>query len=161
MAMTRVEASVEVNAPVAEVFAYASDWRRWEEWWQGVSDFRPTTVVTRGNGTRYAYKAWIAGIKMNLETEIHDFVENVGWKGAVTKGPPHRTEWVFEDNGETTRLTYILEYALPVPWLGPLLDSLLMRPGWQRMLEKSLNNLKSRFEGPGRTEPVEGKPAGA
>lgn len=161
MAMTRVEASVDINAPVAEVFAFGSDWRHWEDWWHGVSEFRPTTEVTRGNGTRYAYKAWIAGVTMNLETEVHDFVENVGWKGVVTKGPPHRTQWVFEGKGDTTRLTYILEYSLPVPLLGPLLDSLLMRPGWQRMLERSLKNLKNHFEGQGRSAPTDARATGA
>jgi uncharacterized membrane protein len=145
-AMKRIEASVLVNAPIEEVFAYASDWRRWEEWWQGVSNFRPTTTTDRGNGTRYAYKAWIAGMSMNLETEIHDFAENVGWKGIATKGPPHRTQWVFEPKDEKTKLTYILEYDLPWPILGPILDALLMRPGWQRMLTRSLENLKIYFE---------------
>jgi len=144
--MTRVEASVDVRAPLADVFAYASDWRKWEDWWEGVSDFKPTTELTRGNGTRYAYKAWIAGITLNLETEIHEFTENVGWTGVVIKGPPHRTQWVFEARGDVTRLTYILDYRLPIPVLGPLLDSLLMRPGWRRRLEKSLQNLRVFFE---------------
>lgn len=148
MAMTRVEASVEIAAPVPEVFAYASNWRRWEEWWLGVSDIRPTTGPTRGNGTRYAYKAWIGGLKLGVETEIHDFVENVGGRGIVTKGTPHTTRWVFEPAGTGTGLTYILEYRIPVPLLGPLLDSLLMRPGWQRRLERSLANLKTRFGRP-------------
>lgn len=148
MSMTRVEASVEIAAPLQEVFAYASDWRKWEEWWLGVSDFRPTTEVTRGNGTRYAYKAWIAGLTLDLETEIHDFVENVGWQGVVTKGTPHTTRWVFGPAGAGTRLTYILEYRIPVPVLGSLLDSLIMRPGWQRRLERSLANLKARLEAP-------------
>ena len=147
MNMTQVESSVEINAPVPEVFSYASDWRHWEEWWQGASAFRPTTEVSRGNGARYAYKAWMAGLRVNIETEVHDFVENAGWRGEVTKGPPHRTRWVFEAMGERTRFTYILEYTLPVPLLGPLLDSLLMRPGWKRMLDNSLRNLKARFEG--------------
>ena len=144
--MTRVEATVDINAPVEEVFAFASDWRRWGDWWEGVSGFRPTTELTRGNGTRYAYKAWVAGVTLNLETEIHDFVENVGWRGVVTKGPPHTTQWVFEAKGNATRLTYILEYSLPVPVVGSLLDSLLMRPGWQRRLESSLENLRLAFE---------------
>jgi hypothetical protein len=148
MSMTRVEASVEIAAPLGDVFAYASDWRKWEEWWLGVSDFRPTTEVTRGNGTRYAYKAWIAGIRLELETEVRDFVENVGWRGVVTRGTPHTTRWVFEPAGTGTRLTYTLEYRIPVPVLGPLLDFLLMRPGWQRRLERSLANLKARFEPP-------------
>ena len=146
MTMSRVEASVEINAPIREVFAYASDWKRWEEWWHGVSHFRPTTETTRGTGTRYAYKAWVAGISMNVETEIHDFVEHVGWKGVATKGPPHRTQWAFEDEGATTRLTYVLEYGLPVPLLGPLLDAVLVRPGWRRLLDRSLQNLKVRFD---------------
>jgi uncharacterized membrane protein len=160
MAMTRVQASVEINAPVAEVFAYASDWPRFGgEWWQGVSDFRPTTEVSRGNGTRYAYKVRMAGITMTSETEIHEFVENVGWKGVATKGPPHRAQWMFENKGETTRLSCVVEYSLPVPVLGPLLDSLLMRPGWQRMLERSLQNLKARFERKGPSHPTELKPS--
>jgi hypothetical protein len=144
--MTRVEASVDIRAPLADVFAYASEWRKWEDWWEGVSDFKPTTELTRGNGTRYAYKAWLAGIALNVETEIDKFAENVGWTGTATKGPPHRTQWVFEGHGDLTRFTYILEYTLPVPILGPLLDSLLMRPGWRRRLEKSLRNLKVYFE---------------
>ena len=62
MAVTRVESRVEIAAPVETVFAYASDWRTWDEWWVGVSGFRPTTAVTRGNGARYAYKARLAGV---------------------------------------------------------------------------------------------------
>ncbi len=146
MPMTKITASVEVNAPLDDVWAFASDWRHWDDWWDGVSGFRPTTEVTRGNGARYAYRTWIAGLKLNLETEIFDFVEKVGWRGVVTKGPPHRTQWVFESKGPGTRLTYTLEYSLPIPLLGALLDSLLMRPGWQHRLETSLHNLKQHFE---------------
>ena len=147
--MKRIEASVEIDAPLEEVFAFASDWRRWDDWWEGVSGFRPATEITRGNGTRYAYKAWIGGMTFDLETEIHDFLENAGWRGIATKGPPHRTQWVFEAKGGGTRLTYILEYELPWPVLGPILDFSLVRPGWNRMLDRSLGNLKVRFEGQG------------
>jgi hypothetical protein len=144
--MTRLTSTVEVNAPLDDVWAFASDWRKWDSWWAGVSGFRPTTELTRGNGTRYAYRAWIAGLRLNLETEIHDFVEKAGWRGVVIKGPPHRTQWVFEDLGATARLTYTLEYTLPIPLLGPLLDAFLMRPGWQRRLDRSLLNAKRQLE---------------
>ncbi len=146
MPMTKLSASVEVNAPLDEVWAFASDWRHWDDWWDGASGFRPTTEVARGNGARYAYRAWVAGLTLNLETQISDFVEKAGWRGIVTKGPPHRTQWVFESKGAGTRLTYILEYRLPIPLLGGLLDSLLMRRGWQHRLESSLHNLKQHFE---------------
>jgi hypothetical protein len=146
MTMTRIAQSVEVNAPVEAVFAFASDWRYWEKWWLGVSGFKPATEVTRGNGARYAYKAWVAGLSIEIETEIQDFVENVGWRGTVTKGLPHRAQWVFEAKDDTTRFTYILEYSLRIPVLGALLDSLLVQPGWRRLLKRSLRNLQLHFE---------------
>ena len=146
MAMTRLSASVEVNAHLDDVWTFASDWRHWDDWWDSASGFRPTTELTRGNGTRYAYRAWVAGLTLNLEAEIHDFIEKVGWRAVGTKGLPHRTQWVFEKLNGRTRLTYILEYSLPIPVLGALLDRMLMRPGWQRRLEASLGNLKRRFE---------------
>jgi len=105
MPMTRLIATVEVSAPLDEVWSFASDWRLWDSWWDGVAGFRPTTEHQRGNGARYAYRAWMVGLTVNLETEIHDFVEMIGWRGVVTKGPPHRTQWLFEDLGTATRLT--------------------------------------------------------
>jgi uncharacterized membrane protein len=86
------------------------------------------------------------GLTLNLEAEIHDFVEKVGWRAVGTRGVPHRTQWVFERTDGRTRLTYILQYRLPIPVLGALLDRMLMRPGWQRRLETSLGNLKRHFE---------------
>ncbi len=154
IAMRRIEASVEIDAPIADVFTYASDGQRWEDGWEGVSNFRPTTEVTRGNGARYAYKARMAG---NIETEIHEFGENVGWIGVATKGLPHRIQWVFAAIRDKTRLSYIQEYDLPWPVLGPILDSLLVRPGWQRILEHSLRNQRLHFKGPKTTKASEGK----
>ena len=144
--MRRIEASVEIDAPVLEVFTFASDWQRWEDWWEGVSNFQPTTEVTRGNGARYACKAWMAGMKFNVETEIREFRENVCWIGVATKGIPHRTQWVFEAKKDKTRFTYILEYDLRWPVLSSILDPLLVRPGWQRILGHSFRNLRLHFE---------------
>ena len=150
--MTRIEGTVEIPAPVEEVFAYAADWRRWAEWFEGVSDFEPTTEVTRGNGARYAYRAKMMGIRAKVETEIHDYVENAGWRGVGTRGMPHATRWIFEGRGSSTRFTYVQEYELPVPLIGPLLDSLLMKPAWRRIIDPSLENLKRHFEESGRKD---------
>ena len=143
--MSRVEGDVLVPAPLHEVFEFASDWQKWPEWWVGVSAFRPTTEIVRGNGARYAYKARLMGIWANVETEIREFREDAGWTGVATKGMPHHTYWLFESQGEQTRFTYALEYRLPVPVFGPLLDSLVVGPQWRRIIDCALNNLKSHF----------------
>jgi len=147
--MTRIEGTVEIVAPVEDVFAYAADWRHWAEWFEGVSDYGPTKEVTRGNGARYAYRAKMLGIPAKVETEIHDYVENAGWQGVGTRGMPHTTRWIFEGRGDATRFTYVLEYELPVPLIGALLDSLFMKREWRRIIDDSLGNLRTHFEDQG------------
>ncbi len=143
--MTRFEHSIIIPAPVEQVFSYAADYQKWAEWFEGVSDFKATTPVMQGNGARYAYKARLMGFSASVETEIHDYVHNGGWTGVATRGMPHRTHWVFQSVGDGTKFTYALEYHLPVPVLGALLDSLVIKPQWHRIIKKSLSNLNEHF----------------
>ena len=144
--MTRIEGTVEIDAPVEEVFEYAADWRRWTEWFEGVSGFEPTTEITEGNGARYAYRAKMFGIPAKVETEIHDYEENVGWRGVGTRGIPHTTHWIFKGGGEASSFTYAMDYEVPVPLIGGLLDALFLKREWRRIIDSSLENLKTHFE---------------
>jgi uncharacterized membrane protein len=145
--LTEVRKSVEIVAPIAGVFSFAADWENWTRFFEGVSDFRPVTEITRGNGAIYAYKAKVLGLKMSVETAISDYVENEGWVGTSVRGLPHQTQWVFEYDGDKTTLTYVLGYRLPVPLVGSILDRLFVKPAWERIIEDSLKNLKSIMEG--------------
>jgi uncharacterized membrane protein len=147
MKMTRLEANVEINRPIRDVFEYASDWRHWEEWREGLSGLRPTTKIERGNNARYAYATSIGGLKFNLETEIHYFKENAGWQGIVSQGFSHKMNWLFENLVDKTKVTYVIEYSPPWFLIGPLLNFFILKSSLQRMLEKTLNNLKIQFEG--------------
>ena len=143
--MTSVEHSITINRPVQEVFAYASDWERWHEWFEGVSSFRPVTENRKGNGARYAYKASIMGLAVPVEIEIHDFIPDKGWKGRSTKGIPHRTRWEFKPAGQGTSFTFGMDFRMPVPLIGPLFDKLILKPQWKRILRKSLLNLNQKL----------------
>ena len=145
MEMTRIEKSIVIKKTIDEVFNYASDWEKWSDWFEGVSDFKPTTETKKGNGTRYSYKANVMGLNMKVETEIHDFVANKGWIGKATKGLPHQTQWIFEKIDEGTKFTYVLEYKLPIPILNHLLDKFIVKPQWVKILEKSLQNLNQKL----------------
>ena len=142
--MVRVEHSVVIEATVDQVFNYAADYQKWPEWYEGVSDVKPTTVVSRGNGARYAYKVRVLSVSVTVETEIHDFVQNQGWTGLSTKGIPHRTTWIFEPIGSNTRFTHAVEGHIPIPLLGSIFDSLFLRPQWVKIVQSSLNNLTQR-----------------
>jgi hypothetical protein len=143
--MTRIERSVIISAPRLVVFAYASDYRKWSEWFEGVSEFTPMTSLTHGTGARYSYKARMKGIGVSVETEIRDFIINEGWKGISTKGVSASTYWNFQALGDNTKFTYVLEYKLPAPWFLFLADAIIVKPQWEKIIEKSLSNLKLRF----------------
>lgn len=143
--MTRIIESTIIPAPIEEVFRYASDYKLWEKWYEGVSGFHPTTETTRGNGTRYAYKAKMMGLSLSVESEIHDFVENKGWIGKSTKGTPFKTFWKFESEKNGTKLTHALEYEFNIPLIGKWLDSKFMKPQSEKTIINSLENLKKHF----------------
>ncbi len=146
--MTTVASEVLVRAPLPEVFAVASDWRHWAEWFAGTSRFHALGEPTRGTGARYAYRARVLGIAWPVETEIFDFVEDSGWTGRSRRGPEHRTSWRFTAEGADTRFVFSMEYRIPL--LPGMLDRLLVRPMWQQLVEQSTRNLKRRLE-EGRT----------
>jgi uncharacterized protein YndB with AHSA1/START domain len=134
--MTRIERSIIIPAPVEDVFSYAADYRTWATWFDGASDVRASAAIAQGNGARYAYRVRMMGVSASVETEVHDFVVNSGWRGVATRGVPHETSWICREVEEGTSLTYSLEYRLPVPLLGSIVESLLMRPQWERFIEK-------------------------
>ena len=144
--MTRIEKSIIIKKPINEVFGYASDWEKWSDWFEGVSGFKPTTETKKGNGTRYAYKAKMMGLTVQVETEIHDFVANKGWTGKGTKGIPSQTQWIFDTDETGTKFTYVLEYKLPIPLLSSIFDRYIMKPQWNKIIEKSLQNLARKFQ---------------
>jgi hypothetical protein len=144
--MTKILHHVILDNPLEDVFAYASDWTKWGDWFEGVSNFEPITKTKKGNGTIYRYQARLIGSTSTLETEIHDFVENKGWNGIARKGFPHKTLWQFDKVNENTRFTYGLEYKLPIPLIGTLLDSLFLKPMWDKIIRKSLQNLREKLQ---------------
>lgn len=144
--MPRIEHSVVIEAPIHEVFAYASNWQYWTDWFHGITDCSALTEIERGNGAIYDYKMRVLGFTFKVQTEIHNFVENQGWNGIGVKGVPHKTTWIFEELDSRTKFTYIVEYSLPVPVLGSIMCFLFANSEWRRILKKSLNNLAAHFQ---------------
>jgi uncharacterized membrane protein len=144
--MSRVEKSIRINAPAEKVFRFAADYQNWDTFFVGVSDVRPTTEKTWGDGSRFVYKATIMGIPMPVGTEIHSFVENEGWRGKSFKGVEHRTQWIFEPTDAGTEFTFAVDYKMPLPVLGDILDKLIVKREWEGIVVGSLQNLKGIME---------------
>lgn len=143
--MTKIAHSTIVNAPVEKVFEYASDWSKWEEWFVGVYNFEPISEIKKGNGLKIRYEAKMMMFKSKVEAEIYDYVENEGFKGVGIKGMPYTSFWSFEEMEGTTKFTYGLEYSLSTPVIGPVLNSLFVKPQWDKIVRVSVQNLSKKF----------------
>ena len=144
--MTEIKRSINIIAPVEKVFKYASDYKKWSEFFEGVSDFKPITTITRGSGSKYIYKAKALGMNVTVGTEVQQFKENEGWIGKSFKGLEHQTQWIFGKSNGNTEFTFIQRYKLPFYLGGKLIDKMFAEPAWIKIIENSLHNLKRIME---------------
>jgi uncharacterized membrane protein len=86
------------------------------------------------------------GTKYEIETEITDEVENKSRTYASVRGAKTGGQWLFKAIDDGTRITYIVEYQLPVPIIGGILDRLFIKPKREVYTFKALQNLKRVME---------------
>jgi uncharacterized membrane protein len=144
--MTRIERSIEIAAPVEEVFDFVADWRNKSNWYVGVLDWRPTTEQTRGVGARFVFKTKFMGMHPETEMETRAFVDNQNIEYVSIRGTDLKRQVLFVSLDNRTRVTDISEYKLPMSLLGDLIDALSFRRRQERRAEESLQNLKRLTE---------------
>ncbi len=142
------ERSVEIDAPIDEVFAIAADVARAPEW-QGTMDFarvleqnadgRPSLVETEADAT-------VAKVKVRL---AFTYDEPAGMRWERVGGDLRRMEgsWRFEDlGGGRTRATYAMRgdpgRVLGMALRGPVVDRVR-----ERLVGRPPDGLKRRAEG--------------
>ena len=108
-----VEHSVEVAAPVGEVFAYVDDYTRTKDWMYGLHTMEPVTEQTSGVGATYD------GV-MKLGVALTSRIRCTGWERdrlieiSSIKGIRNTQRWTFTDlGGHRTRVDAWISYSLP------------------------------------------------
>ena len=151
--MAQLTHEVLIQAPVAEVFAYAHDPRHWAEWFVGLSG--PDSLSGGpAAGTTGRFHYLMAGIRFPLTLTIAD--DRIDARGAlctvlidgaftgtqvVTYGP--------KDGG--TLVTFDVDYTPPGQLLGKIADLFVVERMQEHALAQSLTNLKVRVEAMART----------
>lgn len=107
--MIKVESSVVINKPVAEVYAYVTSGEHSTEWQGGVVSVEnegPPNKV----GTRYTETRKFMGQDMKTTLEVSVVEPNTKWVSKVVKGPvPYEVTVTFEASGSGTRMTTKVE----------------------------------------------------
>ncbi|GAC1333154.1 MAG: hypothetical protein NVSMB17_13200 [Candidatus Dormibacteria bacterium] len=110
---SRVENSVDIDRPIAEVFAFVDDYRNTTRYIVGMTEYRPTTDRTSGDGARFAMVKKTTGLPdIKSEVEIHGWSENSRIAFRSISGFENSGSYTFTERGGKTNVKLVNDYDL-------------------------------------------------
>jgi uncharacterized membrane protein len=142
--MATVSKSITINAPIEKVFKYITEPGNLPEIWPSLIE---SEVVERlpdgGNRTKYVYK--MAGMRLEGTSEDIEFIPNQRVVTLTKGGAEGEIIWEYQSEGEGTKVTFSSEYTVPIPLLGKLAETFIVKQN-ENEAETMLANLKARME---------------
>lgn len=106
--MVRVETSVHIDRPVAEVFTYMADPTKWPEWNSIVEESTPSETPLRV-GTKIHQRAKFLGRKIEATFEVLEHEPNKRLVNKTDKPFLTKISTTFEPEGGGTRVVAVIE----------------------------------------------------
>lgn len=142
--MAIVSKSITINAPIEKVFKYTAEQSNLPEIWPSLVENK---IVERlpngGNKTEFVYK--MAGIRFEGISIDTEFIPNQRVVSKTEEGVESEITWEFQSEGEATKVTFSGEYTVPIPLLGKLAESFIVKQN-ENEAETIMANLKARME---------------
>lgn len=142
--MAKIERSILINAPVEKVFEYHSDPRNSPEYWPSFIEVKDIEELPDG-GAKYSWVYKMAGIRLTGSTSTIEFEENKLLSVKSEGGIDSTFTYTYEPEGDGTRLGLAVEYIVPVPVLGKLAESFILKMN-EREADTVMENLKGILE---------------
>ena len=142
--MARVEKTITINAPVEKVFDYIDQPTNLPEIWPSLMEIKDVQTLPNGGHTdRWVYK--MAGMRFEGTTEGIEHVTNQRIVSKTKGGVASTQTWVFQPEAGGTKVTFEVEYNIPIPVLGKLAEAIVVKMN-DREGDSILANLKTRME---------------
>jgi uncharacterized membrane protein len=142
--MAKFQKSIVIEAPVDKVFDFMDDPNNLPQIWPSMVEVKDVGRAPSGGAMfRYVYK--MAGFRLEGISEDTEYVKNVRTVSKTSGGVDATATLLYEAAGQGTRVTVIDEYKVPVPMVGKLAESIIVRMNEQEA-ETLLANLKIRME---------------
>ena len=143
--MTKVEKTITVNAPAEKIYNYVGNPENLTEFWPSLVEVTDVqSLPNGGNSNRWAYK--MAGIRLEGTSEDTERVPNERIVSKTKGGVESTQTWVFQPEAGGTKVTFVVEYTVPIPVLGKLAEVIIVKMN-DHEVGVLLANLKSRMEG--------------
>ena len=144
--MGEVKASIYIEAPVEEVFAFVADYRNTTRYLFGFTRFEPVNSIKYGLGAKVLAAGTFHGVPVYTHLEIVEFVPN---RKIVSRSSPSvlgTPAWLFEPRSGGTVVTFASDFRLPFPVVGRLLGGLVLDAEVTNHVRESLRKLKGLIE---------------
>jgi uncharacterized protein YndB with AHSA1/START domain len=142
--MATVKKSIKINAPVEKVFEYASKPEILPEIWPSLVEVKNVKDLPNGGHSNdWVYK--MAGMRFNGFSEDVEVVPNERTVSRTTGGIDSTITWEYQPVDDGTKLTVTNEYNVPIPVLGKIAESIIVKMN-ENEAEVILANLKAMME---------------
>lgn len=142
--MAKLKTSITINAPVEKVFSYLSDPKNLPDVWPSMAEVKDVQPAPAG-GYNFSWVYKMAGMRFDGASETIEHIPNQRTVTRSTKGIESHFVWTYEPENGGTKLTVEIEYKVPVPLLGKLAESFIVKQNEQEATTL-LTNLKTKME---------------
>jgi len=142
--MIKTGKSITINAPVKKIFDYLMEPTNQPEIWPSLMEIKDVQRLPDGKTkNRWVYK--MAGIRLEGTSEGVESVANQRIVSKTKGGVESTQTWIFQPEAGGTKVTFEVEYTVPIPVLGKLAEAIIVKMN-EHEGEVILANLKSRME---------------
>lgn len=142
--MIKTGKSITIDAPVKKIFDYLSEPTNQPEIWPSLMEIKDVQRLPDGKTkNRWVYK--MAGIRLEGTSEGVESVANQRIVSKTKGGVESTQTWMFQPEGDETKVTFEVEYTVPIPVLGKLAEAIIVKMN-EHEGEAILANLKIRME---------------
>lgn len=143
--MNKLTRTIKINAPVEKVFAYLTTPTNLPQVWPSMVEVKDVKPLPNG-GTHFHWKYKMAGMPFEGDSDTLEFVPNQHVVMENKTGIPSKFDWTYRAANGGTELVMTSEYTIPVPVLGKLAESLVIKIN-EHEAETLLTNVKVMLEG--------------
>ena len=142
--MRKAGGSIIINAPIKKIFDYLSEPTNQLEIWPSLMEIKDVQRFPDGKTkNRWVYK--MAGMRLEGTSEGVESIANQRIVSKTKGGVESTQTWMFQPEGDETKVTFEVEYTVPIPVLGKLAEAIIVKMN-EHEGEVILANLKTRME---------------
>ena len=141
--MAKVDKEVWIEAPLEKIFDYVSYPSNMPEFWPSLMEIKDVQPLPNGGySAQWVYK--MLGMRFEGKAEYTRIAPNEFFVIETKGGIKSTIIWTFRSWEDKTRVTFTVEYKVPIPLLGKLAEAIITKMN-DSEADLIMANLQTRF----------------